>query len=156
MVNPVSKSALLKESVPDRDWEKLNPCFARIVEQLILQARAAGLDVHLFEGYRSRERQQWLYGRGRNRAGGIVTRADGVERQSWHQVGLAADLCFRDKSGRWVPPNRTPVARWEQLAKIARESGLVCGNDWKMRDRAHFEAPYFADLTPDQLAACRD
>jgi hypothetical protein len=140
----------------DRDWAKLNPCFARILRELIRRANAAGLRVALYEGARSLERQATLFRRGRTDPGAIVTSADGVERLSWHQRGVAADLHFVDSAGNWIQPNFTPVRSWEQLASIGRALGLECGNDWKSRDRVHFEAPYFADLTSEQLDACRE
>ncbi len=71
--------------------------FAVRVAAALAAAHAAGLDVYVFESYRSPARQAELYAQGRTK-GHVVTRADAW--QSWHQYGLAVDLAFGG-DGRW-------------------------------------------------------
>ena len=57
-----------------------------------------GLHMQLFEGYRSKERQAWLYAQGRTRPGEIVTYLKTPLR---HGAGIAAD-CYPTKRGEIV------------------------------------------------------
>lgn len=82
----------------DRRPEGLYLGFRMRVEAGLAAAQAAGLDVYLFEGLRSAERQAALYAQGRTLRGPIVTRAPPW--LSWHQYGVAADLAFGGE-GRW-------------------------------------------------------
>jgi len=104
----------------------------------------------LVEGFRTVERQQWLYGSGRpnapyGRPGPILTNADGVNDKSLHQgdgtpgTGRAAD-CYPMKNGTvYIPPASDPI--WKAYADIVREHGLVAGYYWPMKDSPHCEKP---------------
>jgi len=107
----------------------------------------AGTPFKLVEGFRTQERQQWLYGSGRpnvqpyGRPGPILTNADGVNRLSKHQgngsagSGKAAD-CY-PKHGP-IPPATDPV--WEAYALAVEAQGLVAGHHWtKLEDSPHSE-----------------
>lgn len=58
----------------------------------ITECRQAGLDVEIFEGWRSPERQAMLFAKGRSNAEKRVTNAS--EFMSLHQYGLACDIVF--------------------------------------------------------------
>jgi len=81
-----------------RDASLLCPTFAAKLEKALAAARAAGYDLAVFEGYRSPERQLFLYQQGRTRGGKIVTNA--MPWKSPHQAGLAVDLALL-KDGVW-------------------------------------------------------
>lgn len=102
----------------NRDYSKLAPFFAEKLRQAVEECNEAGLSVALFEGYRSPDRQDWLYGQGRTREGKKVTYATGW--QSWHQYGLAADLCFKE-NGSWVWRKDHP---WERVHEIFHRHGF--------------------------------
>lgn len=56
--------------------------------------------ISIFETWRSPDRQNWLYAKGRTAHGSRVTNAIGWA--SWHQYGLAIDLAvFKDKEWSW-------------------------------------------------------
>lgn len=55
--------------------------------------------VQVFEGFRSPERQRILYAQGRMAPGKVVTNSRPW--QSFHQYGLAVDLVFKTKDGKW-------------------------------------------------------
>ncbi len=78
---------------PNRDWELLAPFFAQKLRSAIAECQAEGYPVELFEGYRSGERQEWLYESGRTRDGKIITYARAGE--SVHGLGLGADVVFK-------------------------------------------------------------
>lgn len=76
-----------------RGREKLGslvPAFAYYVDYLLAYCDAYGLEPVVTEGYRSPERQDYLYAQGRTRAGEIVTKAKAG--QSAHNYGLACDI----------------------------------------------------------------
>jgi peptidoglycan LD-endopeptidase CwlK len=68
------------------------PTFRERLERGLAAARAAGLQVHVFEANRTTARQAALYAQGRTEPGPVVTRARAGF--SWHQYGVAADLVF--------------------------------------------------------------
>jgi hypothetical protein len=141
----------------DRDLDKLNPCFALRIQQLVARANAAGIKAAVFEGYRSPERQQWLYAQGRTRPGRLLTQRDGVTRHSEHASGVAADIYIRNEQGAFINPADVPDDVWNRLAAIGIELGLTWGGDrLPLLDRPHFEAPELRQASDDRLAACRE
>jgi len=84
---------------PNRDWELLAPFFAQKLRAAIAECQAEGYPIELFEGYRSVERQEYLYASGRTRDGKIVTHARAGE--SDHNIGIAADCVFKI-NGSWT------------------------------------------------------
>jgi hypothetical protein len=130
----------------------LHPAFRVKLERLLETLQRAGVPFRLDEGFRSAERQAWLYGSGRLRPGATLTQKDGQPglwppthdvvsergkpRRSRHQSGLAADLYPVRGDGRvWIPPASHEV--WVLLATAARALGLRAGRDWG--DSPHVE-----------------
>lgn len=108
--------------------------FQEKIDLVLGDAKKAGLDVALFDGFRSFQRQDDLYAQGRTKPGKKVTKARGG--QSWHNYGLAADLVFK-RDGKW-----TWDGNWDVLGRIGKRHGLLWGGDWKgFKDRPHFEWP---------------
>lgn len=86
---------------PNRDLNLLAPFFERKLTEALSECESMGLNVRLFEGYRSPSRQDYLYQQGRSRPGVKVTRAQAW--QSWHQLSVAADVVFYDAAHKqWV------------------------------------------------------
>lgn len=117
-------------SRPNHDPAKLNPAFREKLFRAIAEAnrecaKYAGFkEWGIFEGFRSQERQSWLYGQGRTgvpyaRPGQIVT---AMKTPKFHGKGLAADLIWKDTHGktRWDGED----ALWETLAHCMRAEGL--------------------------------
>ena len=142
----------LPEPLKDRTVEGLHPAFRAKVETLLSTLEKAGQPFRLDEGFRTRERQAWLYAQGRTRPGPIVTQKDGApgvwpvthhvvsergkSRRSRHQSRLAADLYPVRPDGRvFIPPAEHEA--WFLLATTARALGLRCGRDWG--DSPHVE-----------------
>ena len=87
----------------------------------------------LSEGFRSCERQDYLYRQGRSEKGQIVTNAKC--NQSDHQFGRAIDIVFTDYFG---VPSWSPIW-YREAAKIAKPIGFKWGGDWlRFKDYAHF------------------
>ena len=109
----------------DRALEKLDPELRAKVERVIERmASEHGHRVEVVEGYRSAERQRFLYAQGRTRPGPVVT----WTKESHHMDGHAADLKVE---GPWAQRDA-----YVQLQKIAREEGL---GTLGMKDPGHVE-----------------
>lgn len=118
---------------PDKDITKLNPVFRLLVETLITRCQFGQWKAFVTEGYRSPERQNWLYQQGRTRPGSIVTYAKAGE--SDHNYGLAVDIAFKN----WYGKVSYDPGLFSQAATIAKDLGLSWGGDWsKFQDMPHF------------------
>ncbi len=109
-----------------------------------------GTPFKLVEGFRTVERQQWLFGSGRpnaepfGRDGPIVTYRDGVKALSNHQgtgqpgTGCGAD-CYPMRNGKvFVPPSTDRL--WDEYATALERQGLIAGHRWtKLKDSPHAE-----------------
>lgn len=107
------------------DLALLEPTFRAKVEQIIIEARAEGIDLMVFETYRSPELQETYF-----KQGATKLRKVGV-----HHYGLACDLV---KSANGQPSWK---GSFDFLGKLARKHGLVWGGDWKgFVDAVHVQA----------------
>jgi hypothetical protein len=82
----------------NRDVHLLCPLFAQKVHLALARCQELGYQVDIFEGWRSPQRQEYLWSQGRSRLGAIVTKARAW--QSWHQFGLAIDIAYKI-DGKW-------------------------------------------------------
>jgi len=133
---------------PERNSDPtyLHPVFREKARQLLSQLASEGIPFQLFEGYRSPERQQYLFAQGRSRPGPVVTRAQPWT--SYHQYGLAGDFVLF-QNGQWSWDSRGPKARyWTRLPELGSALGL---------ERITFELPHLqlAGLKIQDLAAGR-
>lgn len=87
-----------KVNIINRNFEDLAPFFAQKLRLALDECVQKGYSVALFEGYRSPQRQTYLWESGRKRDGKIITHAKAGE--SWHQHSLAADIVGMT-NGRW-------------------------------------------------------
>jgi peptidoglycan L-alanyl-D-glutamate endopeptidase CwlK len=83
-----------------RDATKLAPFLVVKLNAALAECISLGYVVAVFEGYRSPDRQQWLYDQGRTRDGKIITNARPYE--SFHLYGLAVDIVgYYNKKWDW-------------------------------------------------------
>ena len=116
----------------DKRYNGLDPQFRQRLAAFEARLARAGIRVKLTCGYRSIEEQNRLYAQGRTKPGKVVTNARGG--YSWHNFGLAADYAFI------IGGQLTWNGPWKVLGRIARESGLEWGGDWKkFPDRPHVQ-----------------
>lgn len=119
---------------------ELHPKLTPLIQDLVQKAREQGLNVFVFEGHRSFQRQDALYKSGLN-----VTQAKAG--QSYHNFGLAADIVFYDANGK---PSWSDEHDWNKLGQIGRGLGLKWGGDFKtIKDLSHFEYHPTVDIKND-------
>jgi hypothetical protein len=112
---------------PNRALDRLDPELQAKVERVIERmASEHGVKVEVVEGFRSGERQRFLYGQGRTRPGPVVT----WTKNSLHMEGKAADLKVE---GPWAQREAYAL-----LQNVAVEEGL---GTLGMKDPGHVELP---------------
>jgi peptidoglycan L-alanyl-D-glutamate endopeptidase CwlK len=94
----------------NRDINLLAPFVQEKLAKALAECHDQGLEVYLFEGFRTPDRQEELYAAGRTKAGPKVTNARAWE--SWHQHGLAVDTAFKIR-GRW-----SWEGAWDKVAAV--------------------------------------
>lgn len=104
----------------DKEWLHLYPPFREALQKTLTETQTAtGLHFVLVEGYRSQERQTWLYAAGRTRPGPIVT---WKRTPTWHGTGLAADVAPLKDGKVWYD---APRKVWDALQESGRRHGLT-------------------------------
>jgi len=96
------------------DLELLEPVTRQRVEAIIADAKAHGLDLMVFETYRSQARQELLFNQG----------ASKLRKVGVHHYGLACDIV---KSINGQPSWK---GDFSILGQLARAHGLIWGGDW--------------------------
>ncbi len=149
-IDVVAKALLQVEPPRDNGFDNLDRTFGSKLKAALTELEAAGTPFRFVEGFRTVERQQWLFGQGRpgvkpfGREGDIVTKRDGVERMSNHQgtgqpgTGRGAD-CYPMRNGKvFIPKNTDPV--WDRYADALERNGLSAGHRWpSFKDSPHAE-----------------
>ena len=134
----------------DSNPADLAPSFHGKLDAALAALSAQGNPFRLVEGFRTVERQQWLYGSGRpsavpyGRTGPTLTNADGVRVRSKHQgngspgSGLAAD-CYPLRDGKvYIPGSDDPI--WDRYAAAVVGQGLIAGRNFPtLKDSPHCE-----------------
>ena len=122
-----------KSGDPKSHVSKLHPKLQSKATALIENANKRGLNVWIFEGLRSIERQDALYAQGRTKPGQVVTWVKGGG--SYHNYGLAIDVVF------WGSAPWGETHDWTKLGEAGEAAGLEWGGRWKNSDRPHFQMP---------------
>ena len=147
--------------------------------QFIADCAEEGVNVLITQGLRTWAEQDALYAQGRTKPGKIVTNAKGG--QSYHNFGLAFDICPIDANGQpiWDTSNKAWAIAKEigelhegsidtrldpafVVKVIAQDLDLVLGADWvKFKDIPHYELTGGTPLSilrnlykPNDLSAC--
>jgi hypothetical protein len=106
---------------PVADMALLEPVTRAAVEAILAEAMEMGIDLMVFETYRSQELQEIYYRRG-------VTK---LRKVGVHRYGLAADI-VKSMSGE---------PSWDGdfsfLGPLAEKYGLIWGGDWGEPDQPH-------------------
>lgn len=95
---------------------------------------------------RTHAEQDKLYAQGRTVKGSIVTNARGG--QSYHNYGLAIDICLLSKDGTKVSwdanmdSDKDGVADWLEIVAVFKKYGWEWGGNWRFRDMPHFQKTF--------------
>lgn len=129
--------AMAQEPPRDNNPAHLDRSFRAKLDLALQDLAAQGKPFRFVEGFRTIDRQQWLYGSGRpnavpyGRAGKIVTYKNGTTNRSNHQgngtagSGKAAD-CYPLRDGKvYTPPASDPI--WKAYADAVIRQGLRAG-----------------------------
>jgi D-alanyl-D-alanine carboxypeptidase len=103
------------------DPSLLEPMMRQLVERLVASAQQMGIEVMIYETYRSQDRQQALFN-----SGATKLRTVGV-----HHYGLACDIV------RVVGGEPCWKGDFTFLGQLAQSSGLIWGGDWGAPNLKH-------------------
>lgn len=124
----------MRDQISKSRIEKLHPLVRSKFEAFINEAEALNPEYtfRIMQGLRTFEEQQKLYNQGRSEKGSIVTNAQAG--QSYHNYGLAIDLCeLDDKIVDWA-------FHMEILRPLCKKYEITWGGDFKsIKDKPHFE-----------------
>ncbi len=108
----------LAVTIANKDITLLAPLVQEKLATSILVCHEIGYPVVVTEGYRTPQRQNFLYEQGRSRPGAIITKKKAWG--SFHNVGCALDICFV-VNGKWSWDKDLP---WEKTAKVFQDHGF--------------------------------
>lgn len=133
----------------EKKLSELYAPFAARIRNFIIKARQESLNVSIFEGYRSFERQKDLYQKGRDLTGKIIDQRKIVTNAppgfSFHNYGLACDIVFDGSDSKpgfqW---SWSDTHEWKKLAQLGKdEFGLEPAYFWKSFPEApHYQCSY--------------
>jgi hypothetical protein len=125
------EEVVIKGSKFDRidDLELLNDTFRVKVDSFLLDCKSQGIEVVVFETWRSNERQNYLKKKGLSKLSGGYSK---------HQHGKAVDV-VPIINGKKTWKGKGVLQIWKKISKIGKDHGLISGADWRMRDYPHFE-----------------
>lgn len=126
-----------------KDVSKLNPVVRKKVEEFLSECTSKGYKVKITETFRTKERQDSLYAKGRtDKSSSIVTNVKYPD--SHHCWGIAFDICRNDGTGAY---NDTD-GWFAKVAKIGKAKGFEWGGDWTSPvDKPHFQYNGFGSLS---------
>lgn len=105
-----------------------------LAAEFLDKCEAAGLNIKITDCVRTQTEQ--------NKLGASVTNAKYP--YSFHNWGLAFDICFNDKNNAYPNDNKL----WEKVGKIGESLGLEWGGRWKNPvDRPHFQLNAYGTVT---------
>jgi hypothetical protein len=110
----IARDSRFRSAARVNDNSLLEPATRQLVERLVAAAKQMGIDVMVFETYRSQERQQALF-----ECGATKLRAVGV-----HHYGLACDIV------RVVGGEPCWKGDFTFLGQLAQSCGRIWGGDW--------------------------
>jgi hypothetical protein len=110
----ISRDPRFDSVVRVSDASLLEPTMRHLVEGIVSAAHQMGIEIMIYETYRSQDRQQELFNHGATRL-----RAVGV-----HHYGLACDIV------RVVGGEPSWKGDFSFLGQLAHSSGLIWGGDW--------------------------
>ena len=131
-------------------WTKLHPDVKtraiRVLEKAAVAFKDTPYSLHIFDGWRSVERQLEYIGKGTSFVNSAL--------KSYHPWGLAVDFVFKDSSGNWTWEPAKDCAfydfsckstdwYWNTLGEIVESEGFEWGGRWSSFDGPHAQLATF-------------
>lgn len=113
------------DAISDARLAQLYPALAEKIRQL---AGELSVPIRVVQGLRTVAEQDTLYAQGRTAPGAVVTKARGG--QSWHNFGLAVDICPSGDAEKFVPDWNASHPIWKDLVRQGQALGLRSGTAW--------------------------
>jgi hypothetical protein len=110
----ISHSSLFNSPGRVDDPTLLEPITQQLIQRIVTSARQMGIEVMIYETYRSRQRQEELFNNGATKL-----RQVGV-----HHYGLACDIV------RSIAGEPSWKGDFSFLGQLAQSCGLIWGGDW--------------------------
>lgn len=115
-----------------RDRTLLNPLVQIIAIEFLARCKKAGYNVQTTDCFRTKEEQAAIG----------ASRTQVRYPYSFHNWGLAFDICQSDKNNAYPSDNKW----WQAVGKIGEELGLEWGGNWSgFQDRPHFQLNAYGD-----------
>lgn len=125
----------------------LHPKLRSEAADILIECEKANVGIRITSSFRTPEEQDGLYALGRTVKGkSIVTNAKAW--QSYHQYGLAVDICLYHKDGSISYSNiedldNDKIADWDEVTKIFKAKGWEWAGDWKtFKERPHYQKTF--------------
>lgn len=120
--------------------KKVHPELEDKIERLIDLCSKEGIPIKITEDLRSVEKQNALYAKGRTTSGNIVTNATGKDYSSFHQWGIAFDICINEVDDAYN------IEKLKRVGELGKSIGLEWGGDWtSIVDMPHFQLSGYED-----------
>ena len=110
----ITKDSRFHSTGPVADASLLEPVTRNLVQAIIADAKTHGIELMIFETYRSQERQSLLFDQG----------ATKLKQVGVHHYGLACDLV------KSVGGHPSWKGDFSLLGHLAHQHGLIWGGDW--------------------------
>jgi hypothetical protein len=120
-VDVISNDARFNSPAKINDLELLEPITRELVQGIVAGAKDLGIDVMVFETYRSQARQQDLFNQN----------ATQLRKVGVHHYGLACDIV------KVVNGEPSWKGDFSFLGQLAHSAGLIWGGDWGDPTRRH-------------------
>jgi len=112
----------------------LHPKLRSEAGNILLECEKANVSIRITSAFRTPEEQDSLFEQGRTKPGVIVTNAK--RWQSYHNYGLAVDICLYRKDGSISYSAKEDldndgIADWFEVVAIFKKYGWEWAGDWK-------------------------
>lgn len=133
---------------------EIHPALAAKIRTMAEMLEQEGITIRVVQGLRSWSQQLALWLKGRDARGNVVDTKKVVTRaapgHSYHQFGLAVDLCpFENNIPDWNANHNS----WKRMIAVGESLGLTAGAEWRsFPDNPHFQLTGTLPVSPTDEA----
>lgn len=134
------------DSVSIKRITTLHPKIISEIGDILVECEKAGVGIRITSAFRTAKEQNDLYAIGRTLPGKIVTNAKAW--QSFHNYGLAVDICLYHKDGSISYSlnedlDQDGILDWMEVVKIFKAHGFEWAGDWiTFKETPHFQKSF--------------